>query len=213
MNKLTLIFIATLTLISTQSFAKGDATAGKAKSATCIGCHGVDGNSVVPTFPKLAGQSEAYLLKQLKEFKSSSRVDGVMAGMVAPLTEKDMVDLSAYYAAQKVSPGVVASGDTFILGQKIYRGGKKSTDVTACIACHGPRGKGVPSAGFPALTSQHAMYISKQLQLFRQHSINHQTGESKPSRTNDYEGMMINFTKNLTNKEIDAVSAYISGLK
>ncbi|SFV86203.1 Cytochrome c4 [hydrothermal vent metagenome] len=213
MNKLVLIFTLTLALISTQSLATGDAEQGKAKSVTCIGCHGVDGNSVVPTFPKLAGQSEAYLLKQLKEFKSNSRVDGVMSGIVAPLSETDMANLAAYYAGQKTSPGILATGDTFTLGQKIYRGGKKSTGVTACIACHGPRGKGVPSAGFPILTSQHALYVSKQLKLFRQHSINLQTGETKPSRTNDYEGMMVSFTKNLTNKEIDAVSAYISGLK
>ena len=136
-----------------------------------------------------------------------------MAGMVAPLTKADIANLAAYYASQKVSSGVPATGDALVLGQKIYRGGKKSTDVTACIACHGPQGKGVPSAGFPALASQHSMYIAKQLKLFRQYSINLQTGENKPSRTNDYEGMMINFTKNLTNKEIDAVSAYISGLK
>jgi cytochrome c553 len=213
MNKLALIFTMTFVLISTQSFAKGDAAKGRAKSITCIGCHGVDGNSVSPAFPKIAGQNESYLLKQLKEFKSGLRVDGVMVAIVAPLTEEDMANLAAYYTAQKVSPGVPASGATFVLGQKIYRGGKKSTSVTACIACHGPSGKGVPLAGFPALAAQHAMYTSKQLKLFRQYSINTQTGGAKPSRTNDYEGMMINFTKNLTNEEIDAVAAYISGLQ
>ncbi len=212
MNKLALIFTAAFILISTQSFAVGDATKGKAKSVTCIACHGVDGNALASTFPKLAGQNEGYLLKQLKEFKSSSRVDSVMTGMVASLTGADMENLATYYASQKVSKGVPATGATFALGQKIYRGGKKAIDVTACIACHGPTGKGIPSAGFPALASQHAPYVSKQLKLFRQHSINLQTGENKPSRTNDYEGMMINFTKNLTNKEIDAVAAYISGL-
>lgn len=213
MNKSALIFTLTLALISTQSFAIGDVAQGKAKSVTCIGCHGVDGNSMVPTFPKIAGQNEDYLIKQLKEFKTGSRVDPIMAGIVAPLTNTDIADLAAYYASQKASLGILATGDIFELGQKIYRGGKKSTNVTACIACHGPQGKGVPSAGFPALASQHSMYIAKQLKLFRQYSINLQTGEHKPSRTNDYEGMMINFTKNLTNKEIDAVSAYISGLK
>ncbi|BAS67335.1 c-type cytochrome [Bathymodiolus septemdierum thioautotrophic gill symbiont] len=212
MNKLALIFTVVLSLISIQSFAKGDAVAGKAKSVTCIGCHGVDGNSVAPTFPKLAGQSQAYLLKQLQDFKASKRKDAIMLGMVAPLTDTDMVNLSAYYASQKVSKGIVNPSANIALGQKIYRGGKKSTGVTACIACHGPRGRGVPSAGFPSLSSQHAIYVAKQLKLFRQHSINQQTGETLPSRTNDYEGMMINFTKNLTNKEIDAVSAYISSL-
>jgi len=212
MNKLTLAFIAVLTLASTLAIAAGDAAKGQAKAATCIGCHGVNGNSVVPSFPKLAGQSEAYLLKQLRDFKSGARTDAMMAGMVAPLTDTDMANLSAYYAAQTVTQGVAKKDANIALGEKIYRGGKKDTGVTACIACHGPQGKGIPSAGFPALSSQHATYVVKQLKAFRQDSINAQTGDSQPSRTNDYEGMMINFTKSLTNAEIDAVSEYIAGL-
>lgn len=212
MNKLALIFTTTLVLISTQSFAKGDVAKGKVKSVTCIGCHGVDGNSPIPTFPKIAGQNEDYLLKELKDFKAGARIDSIMTGIVASLTDADIANLAAYYASQKVSKSVVNPSADIVLGQEIYRGGKKSTGVTACIACHGPRGKGIPSAGFPALASQHAIYTANQLKLFRQHSINAQTGESKPSRANDYEGMMINFTKSLTNKEIDAVSAYISSL-
>jgi cytochrome c553 len=212
MNKLALAFITVLTLASTHTIAAGDAAQGQAKAATCIGCHGVNGNSVVPSFPKLASQSEAYLLKQLRDFKSGARVDAMMAGMVAPLTDTDMANLSAYYAAQTVTQGVAKKDANIALGEKIYRGGKKDTGVTACIACHGPQGKGIPSAGFPALSSQHATYVAKQLKAFRQDSINAQTGDSQPSRTNDYEGMMINFTKSLTNAEIDAVSEYIAGL-
>jgi cytochrome c553 len=213
MNKLALIFLAAFALLSTSTFATGDAVKGKAKSMPCSACHGADGNSIAPTFPKLAGQNERYLLKQLKDFKSHSRIDALMAGIVAPLSEADMADLATYFSTQKISKGVPVSDTLFTLGQTIYRGGKKEAGVTACIACHGPQGKGVPSAGFPALASQHSIYISKQLKLFRQHSINIQTGENKPSRKNDYEGMMINFAKNLTNKEIDAVSAYISSLE
>ena len=212
MNKLALAFITVLTLASTHTIAAGDAAQGQAKAATCIGCHGVNGNSVVPSFPKLASQSEAYLLKQLRDFKSGARVDAMMAGMVAPLTDTDMANLSAYYAAQTVTQGVAKKDANIALGEKIYRGGKKDTGVTACIACHGPQGKGIPSAGFPALSSQHATYVATQLKAFRQDSINAQTGDSQPSRTNDYEGMMINFTKSLTNAEIDAVSEYIAGL-
>ena len=212
MNKLALAFITVLTLASTHTIAAGDAAQGQAKAATCIGCHGVNGNSVVPSFPKLAGQSEAYLLKQLRDFKSGARADAMMAGMVAPLTDTDMANLSAYYAAQTVTQGVAKKDANIALGEKIYRGGKKDTGVTACIACHGPQGKGIPSAGFPALSSQHATYVATQLKAFRQDSINAQTGDSQPSRTNDYEGMMINFTKSLTNAEIDAVSEYIAGL-
>ncbi|SMM98088.1 Cytochrome c4 [uncultured Candidatus Thioglobus sp.] len=212
MNKLVLIFTTTLFLLSTYTFAAGDVAKGKIKSVTCIGCHGVDGNAIVPTFPKLAGQNEGYLLKQLKDFKSGERVDAIMLGVVAALTEADMENLSAYYAVQTLTKNAVNPAVNLELGKRIYRGGKKSTNVTACIACHGPRGRGIPSAGFPALSSQHATYVAKQLRAFRQQSINVQTGSVSPSRTNDYEGMMINFTKSLTNEEIDAVSAYISGL-
>jgi cytochrome c553 len=211
-NKLALIFTAVLALASTHTLAAGDAALGQTKSATCIGCHGVSGNSVVPSFPKLAGQSQAYLLKQLREFKTHDRTDATMAGMVAPLTDTDMQNIAAYYALQTVTPGVAKKDANIALGEKIYRGGKKSTGTTACIACHGPQGKGIPAAGFPALGSQHAAYVAKQLKLFRQDSINAQTGSTKPSRANDYEGMMINFTKSLTNTEIDAVSEYIAGL-
>ncbi len=212
MNKLICIFATAITLISTQTFALGNVAEGKAKAITCIGCHGVGGNSVVPAFPKLAGQNEDYLLKQLQDFKSGARVDAIMLSIVAPLSDADMANLAAYYAAQKTTIGTTKEGANIALGQSIYRGGKKASNVTACIACHGPQGKGIPSAGFPALASQHASYIVKQLKDFRQDSINMQTGDTKPSRANDFEGVMINFTKSLTNAEIDAVAQYIAGL-
>ncbi len=176
MNKLALIFTVVLISVSTHTLAAGDTALGQEKSATCIGCHGVNGNSMVPIFPKLAGQSQAYLLKQLREFKTHDRTDATMAGMVAPLTDTDMQNIAAYYASQTVTPGVAKKSANIALGEKIYRGGKKSTDTTACIACHGPQGKGIPAAGFPALGSQHAAYVAKQLKLFRQDSINAQNG-------------------------------------
>lgn len=212
MNKLVLVCATLSVLISTHALAAGDVAQGRAKSLTCIACHGVNGNSVVLSFPKLAGQNEGYLLKQLQDFKSGVRVDAVMAAIVAPLSDSDMANLATYYSAQTITQGVAKKDANIALGQSIYRGGKKDTSVTACIACHGPQGKGIPSAGFPVLASQHATYIVKQLKDFRQHSINAQTGESKPSRTNDFEGVMINFTKSLTNEEINAVAQYISGL-
>ena len=212
MNKPAFILLSAIAFVSSNVFALGDATKGQAKSAACIACHFVDGNSVVPMFPKLAGQSEAYLTKQLKDFKSGLRKDALMAGIVASLTDEDMDNLSAYFAKQKISKGASLPGANLKLGEKIYRGGKKSTSVTACIACHGPTGAGIPSAGFPALTAQHAPYVVKQLKAFRQNSINAQTGASEPSRANDNRDMMINFTKSLTNQEIDAVAQYIAGL-
>lgn len=212
MNKLAFTLTAYIISMSSSVFALGDVAKGQEKSAACIGCHGVGGNSVVPTFPKLAGQHESYLLKQLKDFKLTSRKDAIMMGLVMPLSDEDMANISAYYAAQKTTPSIANPDANIELGKQIYRGGKKSTGVMACIACHGPNAKGIPTAGFPRLASQHAAYTSKQLKLFRQDSLNTQTGANELSRTNDDRMMMINFTKNLTNEEIDAVSEYIASL-
>jgi len=217
MNKLALAFTTVLALISTNVFALGNAASGQEKIETCTGCHGPQGNAIVPIYPKLAGQSEGYLLKQLRDFKSGARKDGIMLGMVAPLSDADMANIAAYYAAQTVTKGVTTKDDAvFVLGQKIYRGGRKHLpdhrQVTACIACHGPKGKGIPTAGFPSLASQNAAYTAKQLKAFRQDALNAQTGATAHVRTNDYESMMRRVAKNLTNEEINAVSQYIFGL-
>ncbi len=212
MNKLTPIFAFLIVFISTTTLATGDPIKGQKKSLTCAACHGADGNSTVTNFPKLADQNEDYLLKQLQDFKSGARIDPVMEGIVAPLADEDMADLAAYYAVQKITRGMAKQGADITLGEKIYRGGKKETSVTACAACHGPKGRGIPSAGFPVLSAQHAAYTVKQLKDFRQQSINMQTGDTKPSRVNDFEGVMINFTKSLTNAEIEAVAEYIASL-
>ena len=212
MNKLALIFATALALVSTHTFAAGDAAKGKAKSATCTACHGANGNSMVPNFPKLAGQGEQYLFKQLKDFKSNERQDGLMAGIVAALTPEDMADLSAHFSKQTIAQGVASKAANIALGEKLYRGGDKSRGIAACMACHGPQGAGIPSAGFPALASQHAAYTAKQLKDFRQVAINTQTDAKTPARTNDNRKMMTAFAKSLTNAEIDALAQYIAGL-
>jgi len=212
MNKLALIFTATLAFISVNTFAAGDVAKGKVKSVTCTACHAVDGNSMVPNFPKLAGQGEGYLFKQLKDFKSAERKDGLMAGIVAALSTDDMANLAAYFSKQSVAQGVASKTANIALGERLYRGGDKTRGVTACIACHGPKGAGIPSAGFPALASQHAAYTIKQLKDFRQVSINAQTNAKTPSRTNDNRKMMTAITKSLTNAEIEALAQYVAGL-
>jgi cytochrome c553 len=212
MNKLVLIFSMALALASTSTFAAGDALKGKAKSVTCIACHGANGNSMVPNFPKLAGQGENYLFKQLKDFKSGKRQDGLMAGIVAGLSEQDMSDLAAHFSQQTISQNVASKAANIALGEKLYRGGDKDRGVAACMACHGPKGAGIPSAGFPALASQHVAYTAKQLKEFRQVSINAQIDGKAPARDNDDRKMMIEFTKDLNNVEIEALSQYIAGL-
>ena len=210
--KKTIIILATVLLASFSSsiIAAGDTEAGQTKSATCMGCHGLAGNSEIASFPKLAGQGEAYLLKQLQNFKSGERNNAIMAVVASLLSEQDMMDIAAYYSIQTISENS-AKGDakTIELGRKIYVGGKMDTQTTACIACHGPKGLGIPTAGFPSLSAQHADYIAVQLKAFRQYSINEQTGSVDVSRTNE---MMVNVAKGLTTVEIEALAQYIAGL-
>lgn len=181
--------------------AAGNAEAGKAKSATCTACHGPDGNSAAPNFPNLAGQHAGYLYKQLKEYKSGDRQNAVMAGMVAALSDEDMADLAAYYAAQQPKIGIAAE-DQIALGESIYRAGNAASGVAACAACHGPAGVGNPMANFPRLSGQHALYTVEQLNYFR-----------SGTRANDAASMMRGIAKKMTDSEIEAVSQYIQGLQ
>lgn len=178
----------------------GDAAAGQTKAVTCAACHGPDGNSLLPNFPKLAGQSEGYIIKQLQEFKAGKRTDPTMNAMAAPLSDTDMADVAAHFSAQKVSTGSAAA-DQVELGQSIYRAGNAASGVSACAACHGPSGSGNPQAGFPHLAGQHADYTAAQLNKFR-----------KSERNNDAGSMMRGVAGKLTDAEIAAVAQYIQGL-
>lgn len=201
MKQLSISVLAVLALIANiNAHAQGDAEAGKAKAAMCGGCHGMDGNSPAPTFPKLAGQHPAYTAKQLAEFKSGERKDATMAGMAASLTEEDMTNLAAYFATQKATVGQAAP-DKVELGETIYRAGNPAKGVSACAACHGPAGSGNPMARFPSLSGQHAMYIAAQLKNFRE-----------GTRANDAGSMMRTIAAKMTDAEIEAVAEYIQGL-
>jgi cytochrome c553 len=210
--KKTIIILASILITSLTNpiLAAGDAEAGQAKSATCMGCHGLAGNSTIPNFPKLAGQGKAYIVKQLQYFKSGERENAMMAGVALSLSDQDMEDVAAYYSIQTISENSAKGSEEMIeLGRKIYVGGKMDTQTTACIACHGPKGKGIPTAGFPAVAAQHADYTASQLKAFRQYSINQQTDSDGVERVNE---MMNNVAMGLTNEEIDALSQYIAGL-
>lgn len=180
--------------------ATGDPAAGQTKAAACAACHGADGNSANPDWPKLAGQHPKYVEKQLNDFKAGRRVNAMMSGMAAPLSETDVADIAAYYAT-KTRSGGFASEARVVLGKSIYRGGKTRTEVPACMACHGPTGAGDPLGGIPALSGQHAKYVATQLYAFRE-------GE----RSNDPKGMMRDAVRWMTKEEIEAVSEYIAGL-
>lgn len=180
--------------------AAGDAAAGKTKSVTCQACHGADGNSANPLWPKLAGQHAGYLAAQLADFKSGKRKDPTMSAMVAALGDADMQDLAAYFADQAITPGA-ANPDLVASGEKLYRGGNSKSGVAACIGCHGPKGAGNPAAKFPSLSGQHADYVAKTLTDFR-----------SGTRANDPNGMMRDIAAHMTDAEIKAVSSYVSGL-
>lgn len=181
--------------------AAGDAQAGKAKAQACAACHGADGNSANPAWPNLAGQHAKYVSKQLADFKAGrERKDPIMAGLVAPLTPEDMADLGAYFATLTPAGGFV-SEESLPLGERIYRGGNQDSGVPACIACHGPNGRGDPMAGTPALSGQRAAYTAKQLNAFR-----------NGARANDRIRAMRDTSRRLSEEEIHAVSEYVAGL-
>ncbi len=190
--------------------AAGDADAGKAKAATCVACHGPDGNSIAPNFPNLAGQSEAFLYKQLKDFKAGKRKDATMDAMIMPLDDQAMQDISAFFASQKLKPGQ-ADPALVDAGKAIYKGGIAEIGVPACMACHGPAGNGNPGSGYPQLSSQKSFYTEKQLKDFRTAAQN--PADETLGRTNDPSKMMRNAVKRMSDPEIKAVAQYIQGLQ
>ena len=190
-------------LVSLPVMAAGDADAGQAKTAMCAACHGADGNSLVPMWPKIAGQHAAYLERQLGLIKSGNRSVPEMAGIVTGLTEQDMADIAAYFSAQAISAGT-ADEALLATGERLYRAGNSDTDIPACMSCHGPVGEGNPLAGYPALAGQHAVYAEKMLKGFRSGQV---WGEDDSNST-----IMTQVTLRLTDDEIKAVASYMQGL-
>jgi cytochrome c553 len=192
-------------------WAAGDVQAGKLKTASCAGCHGQDGNSAIPSFPKLAGLGEKYLTAQLRHVKAGERVIVEMTGILDYMTDQDLQDMAAYYSSQSLQ--IAGAKDITLigmddpekvlnLGEKLYRAGNLKTGVAACIACHSPAGKGNGPAGYPALGGQYAEYTEKQLKAYR-------SGE-RNSGSNAK--IMQGVAQALSNKEIKALANYISGL-
>jgi len=200
-KSLVTVFIVMGMMVAGGVQAAGDAAAGQARAALCIACHGPDGNSLNPIWPKLAGQHPEYIIRQLQAFKAGERKDPMMAPMAAALDDKGMADVAAFFSSQKRSPGVAAA-DKVELGGKIYRGGNKASGVAACMACHGPTGAGNPAANFPNVAGQQAPYIEKALKDFR-----------SASRTTDPNMMMRGVAAKMTDAEISAVAQFIQGLK
>lgn len=180
----------------------GDPAAGKAKSAVCAACHGMDGNSASAQYPKLAGQSERYIARQLKLFKSGERASAIMAGFASPLSLEDMHDLGAYYAQQTPTYGV-ADAELVDLGRSLYLGGDAERDIPACMACHGPAGAGNLGPPYPHLAGQHAKYVRQVLHAWKEGD---KWGDDALAK------VMPMIAERLTDKDILALSSYIQGL-
>jgi cytochrome c553 len=180
----------------------GDAAAGQGKAAACGACHGMDGNSSDAQYPKLAGQHESYIVRQLSHFKAGQRQNPIMMGMAAPLSEQDMHDLGAYFASKHSLPGV-ADAALVEHGEKLFRQGDAGRGIPACMACHSIDGRGNPGAGYPQLTSQHAQYVEKTLKAWHDGTT---WGEDARAK------IMPAIAQKLDDKDIAALSSYIEGL-
>ncbi|TJY58785.1 cytochrome c4 [Sinimarinibacterium sp. CAU 1509] len=185
-------------------FTQGSAEAGAAKAAVCAACHGPGGNSSNPAWPKLAAQGSSYIYAQLKQFKSGARVNALMAGQVAALSDDDMRNLAAYFAAQPASPGV-ASESAVAHAQPLYRGGDAARGVPACAACHTPTGTGVEAAAYPRIGGQHADYVAVRLKAYRDAAATDlPDGNFK---------VMAGVAAKLTDDDIAALASYVNGLQ
>lgn len=182
--------------------AAGNKEAGQAKSATCMACHGMEGNSANPEWPSLAGQHASYVAKQLKHFKTSERSNPLMSPMAMMLAEQDVEDLAAYYASTSPRPTGEVEPSKVKLGEKLYRSGNPAAGVPACAGCHGPTGAGNPGAAYPRIGGQHAVYAATQLRAYK-----------SGARATDPNAMMRTITAKLSEQEIDAVASYLQGLR
>ena len=196
------LFVCVMIGIGWMSFAyaAGDAVSGQGKVAVCSGCHGADGNSMIPSFPKLAGQGEVYLVNQLKDVRDGARNVPQMMGILTGRTDQDLADMAAFYSTQEVTVGAT-NPDLLDLGRQIYRAGIAEKGVAACTACHSPTGAGNAQAGFPAVGGQHADYLISQLKAYR-----------TETRTNGQAKLMQQVAALLSDKEIEAVASYMQGL-
>ncbi|WP_250634147.1 c-type cytochrome [Pinirhizobacter soli] len=180
----------------------GDATAGQAKAAVCGACHGMDGNSTDPQYPRLAGQVESYTARQLTNFKGGTRQNPIMMGMAAPLTAQDMHDIGAYFATKQSLPGV-ADQALVERGAQLYHEGDTTKGVPACMACHGPDGHGNPGAVYPQLAGQHANYVQATLKAWH---------DGSTWGTDAHAKIMPSIAQKLDEKDIAALASFIEGL-
>lgn len=195
-----LVFLCAL-LCTTIAYCEGSFQAGQEKSSVCAACHGARGISDNPEWPNLAGQHASYLTKQLRDYQSGTRrYSAVMSPLAAALSTQDIEDLAEYYAKLPPAKGVSAQ-QALTRGERLYRGGDYRHHITACIACHGPKGTGNAQAGFPVISGQHPAYTIQQMTLFKE-----------KKRQNDLNAIMREISAHMPPEEIAAVANYLAGL-
>jgi cytochrome c553 len=190
----------------------GSAEAGATKAAVCTACHGVNGNSVNPEWPVLAGQNAAYLHEQLTAFKSKVRNNPIMAPIIEPLTEQDFADLAAFFSQQAPS-GLEADPSYWKAGEALYKSGDAARNIPACAACHGPAGQGNAGAGYPALRAQHSVYTVKQLQDYLTKNRYRDPADAATVHATRNSAMMTTIAARLTPEDIRNVASYLQGLR
>jgi cytochrome c553 len=188
-------------MLSASAFSDGNVEAGATKAVTCQACHGANGNSTNPEWPSLAGIGGDYIAEQLKNFKDGKRTNAVMMPMAATLSANDMADLGAYFDSL-VNTGLEADPSYWQAGEKLYRGGDASRGIPACMACHGPTGRGNEPAKFPALRGQQSAYVVKQLNDY-----------ASGARTTGPNGIMQTIAKRLSNDDIRNLASYMQGIR
>jgi len=203
MKNLFLSLLLSLAVVSNAAFALGDAVAGKTKSASCGGCHGLDGNSPLDAFPKLAGQNEKYIAKQLAEFKANkTRQNAVMLGMATPVSAADAADIGAFYQSKAVTSTAPFDEAKAAKGRDIYNGGDLQAGIPACKACHGANGNGNAGSGYPSVGGQYVGYTLAQLKAFK-----------SGARSNDERELMREIVGKLSDDQLEALANYMASIK
>jgi cytochrome c553 len=190
-------------------FADGKAEAGATKAAVCAACHGPNGNSANPAWPRLAGQSAVYLAEQLRLFRSGARANPVMMPMATSLSDHDIDDIAVYYEAQTVQ-GLEADPSYWQSGQALYERGDRAHEIPACVACHGPAGRGNLAAGYPALRAQESVYVVKQL---GDYASGARYVGANPSAVSRNGVMMFTIAKRLSPEQMRDVASYLQGMR
>jgi cytochrome c553 len=198
-----LLFLLAAGAAQSSSLVEGSAEAGKSKALTCGACHGADGNSVNPMWPNVAGQHSVYIYEQLQAFKSGTRSDILMSAQTLALNEQDMRDLAVYFESQASAAKPVADAATIASGEQLYRGGDDEAGIPACLACHGPTGRGNPAPAYPSLRGQYAAYTEKQLRDYA----------SGARKSDGPTKVMRDIAQRLSEKDIVDLASYIQGLR